>query len=368
MDQATVDVYEEGAARYAELRRAYGSERAEEFGRLLPVGGRRLDLGCGPGHYLPHLGAPVVAADAAVAMLEEVRRRPDLTARTPGVVCDLEALPFRRGAFAGVWASKSLQHVPAPQMPMALAGLYHIIPVGGLVDITLFAGDGANVTTSDDDDEFPGRLFTWWQPESLAHLLVGAGFDIEEFPTVAGDGSTDHPRLTVRARRARSLADTVGPGMRILMCGLNPSIYAADAGVGFARPGNRFWPAARAAGVVSVDRDPVGALRQDGVGMTDLVKRATVAASELTTEEYRAGLRRIEHLVDWLQPGVVCFVGLAGWRAAFDRRAQPGVQPNTLANVPVYVMPSTSGLNAGSSLADLTIHLRQAATLADHHT
>jgi TDG/mug DNA glycosylase family protein len=138
--------------------------------------------------------------------------------------------------------------------------------------------------------------------------------------------------------------------------------------VGFARPGNRFWPAARAAGVVSVDRDPVGALRQDGVGMTDLVRRATVAASELTTEEYRAGLRRIEHLVDWLQPGVVCFVGLAGWRAAFDRRAQPGVQPNTLANVPVYVMPSTSGLNAGSSLADLTIHLRQAATLADHHT
>jgi hypothetical protein len=54
---------------------------------------------------------------------------------------------------------------------------------------------------------------------------------------------------------------------------------------------------------------------------------------------------------------------LAGWRGAVDRRAQPGVQPTGLADVPVYVMPSTSGLNARTSLDDLTEHLRSAAAL-----
>jgi TDG/mug DNA glycosylase family protein len=153
--------------------------------------------------------------------------------------------------------------------------------------------------------------------------------------------------------------------MRLLVCGLNPSLYAADAGIGFARPGNRFWPAALAAGVVSRDRDPRHSLRHDHVGFTDLVKRATVAASELTTAEYEYGYARVERLVEWLRPGAVVFVGLAGWRAAVDRRAQPGTQPDRIGGRPAYVMPSTSGLNARTSLAELTEHLRRAAAAAD---
>jgi len=61
----------------------------------------------------------------------------------------------------------------------------------------------------------------------------------------------------------------------------------------------------------------------------------------------------------------VCFVGLAGWRAAVDRKAMAGVQPDGLAGVPVYVMPSTSGLNAATPLSTLVDHLRAAADLAD---
>ena len=63
--------------------------------------------------------------------------------------------------------------------------------------------------------------------------------------------------------------------MRLLVVGLNPSLYSADVGVGYRRPGNRFWPAALGAGLVTRDRDPSHALRVHGVGMTDLVKRAT---------------------------------------------------------------------------------------------
>lgn len=195
--------------------------------------------------------------------------------------------------------------------------------------------------------------------ELLDDLLVGGGFE-PVGPPVASDGE-----VRATARRARSLPDTVGPEMRLLVCGLNPSLHAADAGVGFVTPGNRFWPAALEAGLATVDRDPRHALTHHGLGMTDLVKRATPRAAELGAEEYRLGLARVERLVHRLGPGAVCFVGLAGWRAAVDRKAREGPQPEPLGGRPAYVMGSTSGLNANARLEDCTAHLRAAAALAD---
>ncbi len=358
IDPRTVGVYERAAAAYGERRRAYQPDRAAAFAARVPPDGVRLDLGSGPGHYVPHLGRPVVAADAAPAMLAEVRRRHP---GTPGVACDVAALPVRVGALAGVWASKVLQHVERAHLPQVLAGVHRALAVGGCLDLTMFEGDGDERTGADDD--FPGRHFTWWRREALTDVLVGAGFTVDEIDT-AGPGPR-YVRLSAQATRARTLPDTVGPGMRLLVCGLNPSLYAADAGVGFARPGNRFWPAALAAGVVSTDRSPDRALFDHGVGMTDLVKRATVAAAELAVDEYRRGLARVGRLAAWLRPGAVCFVGLAGWRAVVDRRATAGVQPAGLGGVPVYVMPSTSGLNARTQVAEHAAHLRAAARLAD---
>ena len=190
-------------------------------------------------------------------------------------------------------------------------------------------------------------------PEWTEPLCTGAGFAVERVR--AG---------RVRARRLLTLPDTVGPSMRLLVCGLNPSVYSAERGVGYARPGNRFWPAARRAGIVTTpDLDTRHALHVDGVGITDLVKRATVAASALTHDEYRAGVERVQRLVSWLRPGAVCFVGLAGWRAAVDRRAVAGPVTAGFAGVPAYVMPSTSGLNARTSLGELAAHLARAAGL-----
>jgi TDG/mug DNA glycosylase family protein len=171
--------------------------------------------------------------------------------------------------------------------------------------------------------------------------------------------------IQVNATRLRTLPDIVGPGMRLLMVGLNPSEYSADRGFGFARPGNRFWPAALAAGVVTRAHDPRHALAVDGLGMTDLVKRATPRADGLTAAEYQDGLTRVEHLVEWLQPRAVCVAGLAGWRAAVDRKAVAGVQARTVGGRPAYVMPNPSGLNAHDTVATLTDHLRAALALAD---
>ena len=83
--------------------------------------------------------------------------------------------------------------------------------------------------------------------ELVRRVVAGAGFEIEP------------GARRLRVRRLWSLADLVGPNMALLVCGLNPSPDSADAGVGFNRAGNRFWPAALAAGLVTRDRDPIRA-------------------------------------------------------------------------------------------------------------
>src|SRR5262249_24980705 len=129
-----------------------------------------------------------------------------------------------------------------------------------------------------------------------------------------------------------------------------------------ATPSNRFWRAAVQAGVVSTPRDPWSAFAHDNVGMTDLVKRATPRSSLLSKEEYRAGAIRGQRLVEWLTPQSVPFVGLEGWRAAGDAKATAGLHPTTFGGTPAYVMPSTSGLNAGTQMDGLIAHMRAALT------
>lgn len=359
----TLAVYARRAREWRDRRRGPGRlDDATALGRraaALGVG-PVADLGCGPGWHTaalgPERGAPAIAVDAVAEMLDLVG---EVAPTAHRVRADLSALPLRRGALGGAWAAKSYVHLPRSSVPLALAELHRSLAVGAPVELEVFAGDDEHVAFATDD--FPGRWFSRWPAGLLGHVVVGAGFELEHLgPSPERD---DH--LVVRATRARTLPDTVGPGMRVLVCGLNPSVYAADAGVGFARPGNRFWPAALAAGLVSRDRDPWHALRHHAVGMTDLVKRATPRADALTPGEYAAGLERLDAICAWLRPGAVCLVGLAGWRAAVDRRAAPGPQEHDLGGRPVYVMPSTSGLNAHARLDDLVDHLRAAAVLAD---
>ncbi len=163
----------------------------------------------------------------------------------------------------------------------------------------------------------------------------------------------------------RPLPNRVGAGLRLFICGVNPSPASAAAGVGYARPGNRFWPAALAAGVVTADRDGDHALKVDRVGFTDFVARVEADASKVSNDELRAGAPEVERLVRKWKPAAICFTALGPYRVAVDRRAVAGVQPVPFGGRPAYVMPSTSGRNAAVSLATLTDHFRSAATLAD---
>lgn len=352
MDRHTVDVYEQRGLDWAARRRPVRQAHARNFAKRIAEGELRIDLGCGAGRYLGDLGRPVLGLDAAATMLDRCRQ--DFPA-TPLVQGDLEVLPFGRNTFGAAWANMSYVHVPSARVPLALAELHRILRVGAPFDVQVLHGDYEGSDLPEDD--VGGRFFSSWRPDSLLEVFTGAGFDVHAC-------QVEDEVVRVRGERLRTLPDTVGPGMALLMVGLNPSHYAADAGVGFARPGNRFWPAALRAGIVDRDRDAFHALRHHAVGMTDLVKRPTSGAAELTSDEYAAGMQRIERLARWLSPRVLCFVGLAGYRAAVDRRAVAGRQPSPLAGRPVYVMPSTSGANASSSLETLVDHLREAAALA----
>lgn len=361
MDRATVAIYEREGARYAGRRGVQRPERVEAFGDQVRPGGLRLDLGCGPGHYLPLLGRPAVALDAAHAMVAAART----AARdVPAVCADLADLPFDRHAFAGVWASKAHQHLEATDLPMALGEAHRVLEVGGRLELTVFAAPAgcatsSEVTDADSGDDLPGRFFTWWDPDHLAAVVEAAGFSVDARELVpSGEGRA---RIEMTATAQRALPDHVAAGMRLLCCGLNPSVHAADAGVGYVTANNRFWPALAAAGLSTTDRDPRRLLRHDRIGMTDLVKRATPRADALTRDEYRTGVERLRALCEWLRPGALAVVGLAGWRAAVDRKAVVGWQPAPLGPTPVYVLPSTSGLNAGTSFADLVGHLQRAS-------
>ncbi len=347
MHRPTVDIYDEHGLEWAAAHeRAVDATLAHEFAAAVPTGRLRIDLGCGAGRYLPDLGSPTLAVDASPVMLAACV---SAVSGALAVRADVEHLPFRRGSISGAWSWMSHHHLPRTRLPLALWEVHRILAVGAPFALAVVEGDVDGPTHP---GEPVGRHFSGWKAEELADLLEGGGFTVEPGSVESSAGD-----LRLRAVRARTLADTVAPGMRMLVCGVNPSPYSADSGIGYGRPGNRFWPAALAAGIVSRDRDPLHALVHHGMGMSDFVKRATRQAAEVGASEYRHGFDRLSRLVAWLQPGVVCFVGLSGWRSVADKKAVAGLQPERLAGRPVYLMPSTSGLNANSSLSQLADHL-----------
>jgi TDG/mug DNA glycosylase family protein len=173
--------------------------------------------------------------------------------------------------------------------------------------------------------------------------------------------------------RGAPVDDLVGPGLRLLLVGINPGLWTAAVNAHFARPGNRFWPALYRAGIVDRLIDASRGLMPGdadllvarGVGITNIVNVATARADELTPEQLRDGAGRLEALVRTTAPRVVGVLGLTAYRQAFGRpRAVAGRQPEDLAGAELWVAPNPSGLNAHASLASLAADYRELAVRA----
>jgi double-stranded uracil-DNA glycosylase len=174
-------------------------------------------------------------------------------------------------------------------------------------------------------------------------------------------------RAQLEAARGRTIPDLVGAQVRVLLVGINPSLYSGWTGTHFARPGNRLWRTLHEAGFTA-DRlhpnDSEGILAA-GLGITNLVARATARADELSDDEVRAGVAPLRRLVRRSRPAYVAFLGISTYRVAFDvPRAVIGRQDRTFAGAGTWVLPNPSGLNAHYQQPALTAayaELRRAA-------
>jgi TDG/mug DNA glycosylase family protein len=166
-----------------------------------------------------------------------------------------------------------------------------------------------------------------------------------------------------------------GPGqeLRLLFVGINPGLWTAATSTHFAHPVNRFYPALFQAGIIDRPISPADGmteadrehLRERGIGITNLVHRATARASELGAEELREGSKALTDLVLRLRPRVVAMAGITAYRTAFGLpKATVGRQPTMLGESELWVVPNPSGLNAHETVASLAAAYAEAARAA----
>ena len=163
-------------------------------------------------------------------------------------------------------------------------------------------------------------------------------------------------REHLEAAYGRTVPDLVRPGLAVLLCGINPSLWSGAVGLHFANPSNRLWATLHSAGWTDRRLRPheTGDLLAAGLGITNLVPRATARADELTDDELRAGLLRVTALAERVRPRWVAFLGLSSYRVATgERRAVVGPQTRRIGAAGAWLLPNPSGLNASWQLPRL---------------
>lgn len=180
-------------------------------------------------------------------------------------------------------------------------------------------------------------------------------------------------RAELESFRDAEVDDLVGPGLRLLFVGINPGLWTAATQTHFAHPGNRFYPALLQGGVIEREIDRGTGMTDDdrrhlierGIGITNVVRRATARASELTTDEYRRGGDELRARVRAWSPRVVAIAGITAYRTAFGvPKATMGRQDDPFEGAELWIVPNPSGLNAHETVETLAAAYREPALAA----
>lgn len=145
-----------------------------------------------------------------------------------------------------------------------------------------------------------------------------------------------------------AVPDTLGPGMRVVFCGINPGHWSARAGAAFANPRNDFWRLLHTAGFTPRLLAPreQGQLLELGIGLTNAARRTTRGAGDLRAADFAGARERLEAIAAEHRPAIVAFVGKAAYQGVFRERPEHGVQERRLGETLLFVLPSTSPANA----------------------
>ena len=154
--------------------------------------------------------------------------------------------------------------------------------------------------------------------------------------------------------RSRVVPDILGPGLRVLFCGINPGRMSAAAGENFANRRNDFWRLLHEARFTPRRMRPSEQhdLLAYGCGITNAADRPTRGSGDLRRADFAGAAARLARLCEELCPRFVGFVGKEAWRGAFGTRAALGLQPQRLGGTALFVLPSTSPANASVPYAE----------------
>lgn len=166
----------------------------------------------------------------------------------------------------------------------------------------------------------------------------------------------------------KQVPDVIAENLKVLFCGINPGLYTAAVQHHFARPGNRFWVTLHASGFTPEVLSPFDEqkLLALGLGITNVVNKATAAASDLSPDDFREGGRILMSKVLKYRPRVLAVLGVGAYREAFnDKKAQVGLLAATIGFSKIWVLPNPSGLNANYQVDSLTKLFRELYDFVD---
>ncbi|NWC96789.1 MULTISPECIES: G/U mismatch-specific DNA glycosylase [unclassified Pseudomonas] len=152
------------------------------------------------------------------------------------------------------------------------------------------------------------------------------------------------------------LDDILADNLAVIFCGINPGLRAAATGHHFMGRSNRFWRTLHLAGFTPHEVQPENdrTILQYQCGLTTVVERPTARADQLSAGEFKAAAVGFENKIARYAPRCVAFLGKAAYGALTGQREMAwGLQPHSLGNAAVWVLPNPSGRNLGFTLEQL---------------
>jgi mismatch-specific thymine-DNA glycosylase len=163
----------------------------------------------------------------------------------------------------------------------------------------------------------------------------------------------------------KTLPDYLRKGMKMILVGANPGDRSARVGHYYAGRGNQFWPLLYDSGVIPemLGYEDDRRMLEFGIGLTDLVKRPTRGIEEIERQEFAEGRVLLARKLEEMKPRIVAFNGKMVYEKFAGRPCKLGLQKDLLYGAQVFVLPSTSGQNAGAELGVKMRYFKKLAAL-----